>query len=217
KGHLRLAGGRGDKSEYELLMAEERERVCQAATQRLLAGHADCDVLRDVTVTSDLLKQGAGVVLDAVGEGGGVSVRLHGLRREAGPSRLGDCHYVPVLFHEGERPVREQRAVLELLGLVLAEVQGREPGWGVLVHGQGCGARRLKLGAGVGRARRTLQAIRDMQGTGRSPQLLLNAHCQVCEFRQRCHAEATAKDDLSLLRGISEKEVAKYARRGIFT
>jgi predicted RecB family nuclease len=217
KGHLRLAGERGDKSEYELLMAEKRERVCQAATQRLLAGHADCDVLRDVTVTSDLLKQGAALLLDAIVEGEGLSVRFDGLQRKAGPSRLGDYHYVPVLFHEGERPVREQRALLELLGLVLAEVQGREPGWGVLVHGQGCRARRLKLGAGVGRARRALQAIRDMQGTGTSPRLLLNAHCQVCEFRQRCHAEATSKDDLSLLRGISEKEVAKYARRGIFT
>src|SRR5207253_2830004 len=34
---------------------------------------------------------------------------------------------------------------------------------------------------------------------------------------QRCHAEATAKDDLSLLRGMSEKEINKYGRRGIFT
>jgi hypothetical protein len=49
------------------------------------------------------------------------------------------------------------------------------------------------------------------------PRLLLNEHCQVCEFRQRCLAEATAKDDLSLLRGMGEKEIVKYGRRGIFT
>jgi predicted RecB family nuclease len=217
KGHLRLAGERGDKSEYELLMAEERKQVCQAATQRLLAGHADCDVLREVTVTSDLLKQGAALLLDAIVEGEGLSIRFDGLQRKAGPSRLGDYHYVPVLFHEGERPVRGQRALLELLGLVLAEVQGREPGWGVLVHGQGCGARRLKLGAGVGRARRALQAIRDMQGTGTSPRLLLNAHCQVCEFRQQCHVRAAKDDDLSLLRGMSEQEISRQNSKGIFT
>jgi predicted RecB family nuclease len=46
---------------------------------------------------------------------------------------------------------------------------------------------------------------------------MLNSHCQTCEFRKRCHAEATAKDDLSLLRGMGEKEVRKYAKRGIFT
>ena len=56
-----------------------------------------------------------------------------------------------------------------------------------------------------------------MQGRGTPPKLILNRHCQVCEFRRRCHAEATAKDDISLLRGVSEKEVRKYARRGIFT
>jgi len=46
---------------------------------------------------------------------------------------------------------------------------------------------------------------------------VLNDHCPECEFRERCHAEAAAKDDLSLLRGMAEAEVAKYARRGIFT
>jgi predicted RecB family nuclease len=217
KGYLRLAGERGDKSEYELLMAEDRERVCQAATQRLLAGHADCDVLRDVTVTSDLLKQGAALLLDAIVECEGLSVRFDALQRKAGSSRLGDYHYVPVLFHEGERPVREQRALLELLGLVLAEVQGREPGWGVLVHGQGCEVRRVKLGTGVRRARRVLQEVRDLRGVSTPPRMLLNAHCPACEFRQRCQAEATARDDLSLLRGMAEAEVLKYARRGIFT
>ena len=46
---------------------------------------------------------------------------------------------------------------------------------------------------------------------------MLNSHCQVCEFRQRCQAVATTKDDLSLLRGMAEKEVKKYAKRGVFT
>jgi predicted RecB family nuclease len=41
--------------------------------------------------------------------------------------------------------------------------------------------------------------------------------CQLCEFHERCHAEATAQDDLSLLRGVGEKEIRKYGRRGIFT
>jgi hypothetical protein len=59
-----------------------------------------------------------------------------------------------------------------------------------------------------------LQEIREM---ATPPRLVLNSHCQVCEFRQRCHAEATAKDDLSLLRGMSEKEINKCGRKGILT
>ena len=49
------------------------------------------------------------------------------------------------------------------------------------------------------------------------PKLILNDHCQVCEFRQRCHEEAVQEDNISLLRGVGEKEVKRYARKGIFS
>ena len=52
---------------------------------------------------------------------------------------------------------------------------------------------------------------------GTPPRLMLNSHCPRCEFRQRCQAEALAKDDLSLLRGLSATEITKYNKRGIFT
>jgi predicted RecB family nuclease len=49
------------------------------------------------------------------------------------------------------------------------------------------------------------------------PPLILNAHCQICEFRQRCHDQAVREDNLSLLRGMSEKEMKHHSRKGIFT
>ena len=45
----------------------------------------------------------------------------------------------------------------------------------------------------------------------------MNDHCQVCEFRQRCHDQAVQEDNISLLRGIGEKEIRKLNRKGIFT
>ena len=66
-------------------------------------------------------------------------------------------------------------------------------------------------------ARQTMQRIREIQIRKMLPTLMLNSHCQICEFRQRCHAEATAKDDLSLLGRIGEKAIKKYKSRGIFT
>ena len=47
--------------------------------------------------------------------------------------------------------------------------------------------------------------------------MILNDHCQVCEFRQRCHDQAVQEDNISLLRGMGEKEIKSYARKGIFT
>src|SRR5262249_32765572 len=40
---------------------------------------------------------------------------------------------------------------------------------------------------------------------------------QVCEFRQRCRKQAEQADDISLLGSVSEKELKRYNRKGIFT
>src|SRR5262249_51305682 len=49
------------------------------------------------------------------------------------------------------------------------------------------------------------------------PDVVLNRHCIECEFQARCRKEATDKDDLSLLAGITEKERNRYRSKGIFT
>ena len=87
------------------------------------------------------------------------------------------------------------------------------PGYGVLRHGQDSQATKITLHPDDRRLWRWLQELRDIQG-GMPPPLILNRHCQICEFRQRCQEEAVAKDDLSLVRGMGEKEIAKYNRRG---
>jgi len=216
KGYLKLAGEYDNPSDYEQLMRECRERVRLAGTNKLLVRYKENEVLRGCIVTPAVLKRGVPLLLDATVEDEEFSLRFDALQRAAGASRLGGFHYVPVLFHEAERPARKPRALLELLGLVLGTIQGWQPSWAVLIHGRYCEAKRLRLRRNAEQFGRAMKEIKEMQGT-RTPPLSLNNHCQICEFRQRCHAEATAKDDLSLLRAVGEKEIRKYGRRGIFT
>src|SRR5439155_384607 len=64
------------------------------------------------------------------------------------------------------------------------------------------------------------EAVGQVRALGQSaapPPLLLNRHCAECAFRRSCRAAAVAKDDLSLLRGLSPKDIAGLNRRGIFT
>src|SRR5205807_2880755 len=49
------------------------------------------------------------------------------------------------------------------------------------------------------------------------PSLILNDHCQVCEFRQRCLEQALKEDNINLLRSLGVKEIKNYARKGILT
>ena len=117
KGHLKLAGEQGERSDYEVLLSESRERLRQAAMEKLLAGHKEDEVPRGCTATAELLGCGLPLLLDVTVEGEGMAIRFDALQRATGKSNLGDFHYLPVLFHECERPGRQQRALLELLGL----------------------------------------------------------------------------------------------------
>jgi len=49
------------------------------------------------------------------------------------------------------------------------------------------------------------------------PGVVLNKHCQLCPFRKNCHTEALRIDHLSLLPGLSQKQIQGYNKKGIFT
>src|SRR5262245_20329610 len=117
KGLLKLAGEQGEQSDYEILLSESRGRVRQAATEKLLAGLKEDEVSRGCTATSELLGRGLPLLLDTTIEGENLAIRFDALQRADGKSNLGDFHYLPVLFHEGERPASQQGALLGLLGL----------------------------------------------------------------------------------------------------
>ena len=76
---------------------------------------------------------------------------------------------------------------------------------------------RIEFKSGSKAIRRIFEEVKALTSAGPSPRLILNDHCQICEFRQRCHSLALKEDNLSLLRGIGDKEVKAYARKGIFT
>lgn len=216
KGSLQLSGERGVASDYDLLLRESRDRMLKSATAKLVRNKQP-DFLQGIVVTLEVLRRGVSLLLDMTYEKDQLKIRFDGLQRSNGSSRLGDFHYIPIMVYEGRRPGKEQKALLELLALFLTAVQGKEPQWGILIYGRDCEIHKVKLGRGISQAQRMLKQIMEMRETENKPRLRLNPHCQICEFRKRCQSEAMSKDDLSLLRGMSENEVSKYNRRGIFT
>jgi predicted RecB family nuclease len=217
KGHLKLAGQQGAKCDFEAMLAELRAEVRLKAVDAIIARHPGDQVARNIPLTAAGLKQGPQYILDGTLEDDALALHFDGLKRVEGESKLGDFHYLPVLFHEGRQVKKEQRLLLEVYGLLLSGLQGRAPAYGVIWHGRECKATRVKLNPDHQKAERVLQGLKDMATSGLPPKLLLNDHCQVCEFRQRCHEQAVKEDNITLLRGMGEREVKRYARKGIFT
>jgi hypothetical protein len=102
KGHLKLKGEQGHKSDYEALMAGKRAEQRRRAGDKLVAREHGGEVLRDVEISTSVLRRGAPLILDARIEDESLSLRLDGLKRVDGKSRLGDFLYVPILFSPTE-------------------------------------------------------------------------------------------------------------------
>ena len=217
KGHLKLTGAIGQTTEYERLQFELRQRVGQIATDRLLTEFQDVENLKGEQVTFSVLKRGLSLILDATLVKPGVAIHVDALLRTSGTSRLGDFHYSPVLFHETERPQQEEKSLLQITGTLLSELQGREPRSARLLHGSDVAVTRVKLNFTNGSTAKLLHDVLELRAGRNPPPLLLNGHCSSCEFQNRCRDEAIVKDDLSLLRGLREKEIAQLHKKGIFT
>lgn len=217
KGYLKLAGQQGARCDYEAMLAELRAGVRLKGIATIIARHPGDPVVRNIPLTTAGLKQGPPYILDGIWEDDALALHFDGVKRMEGKSKLGDFHYVPVLFHEGRPVKKEQKLLLEVYGMILSGFQGRAPAFGVIWHGPECNPTRVKLNPDHRKAEQVLRGLRDLMTAGLPPRLVLNDHCPVCEFRQRCHAQAVQEDNITLLRGIGEKEVNRYGRKGIST
>jgi predicted RecB family nuclease len=216
KGDLKMSGQVGMPSDYEVLMKEIRAETLKRAEVKLAARYGG-EPLRGVRIDFACLKRGVPLILDGLIQADGVSLQVDGLIRIDEPSRLGDFQYAPVLIHEREKIEPEQRRLLALLGLLIGDVQGKQPSYGFIVRGRSLKMGRIESNVRSRSARRLLDEIRGLSSATSPPRLILNDHCQVCEFRRACEQQAISEDNLSLLRGIGEKTVKDYGRRGVFT
>jgi predicted RecB family nuclease len=217
KGDLKLAGQQGTTCDFEAMRLELRAEVRLKAIDTILARHPGDQVARNIPLSTAGLKQGPPYVLDGTLEDDPLALHFDGLKRVEGESKLGDFHYLPVLFHEGRQVKTEEKFLLDVYGMILSGIQGKAPVYGVIWHGPDCKATRVKLNPDHRKAEEVLRDLREMAGAVSPRRLLLNHHCQVCEFRERCHAQAVQEDNISLLRGLSLKETAKQNKKGIFT
>jgi predicted RecB family nuclease len=218
KGHLKLVGKTGTKSDYEAMTEAASQASREVSLAVIVARHGEGNAYRGTAITVAMLKQGAPLLADAVVEDDGMSIRFDALKRVDGASKLGSHHYVPVLHNHGVTVGRSRKLLLAALGLAIARVQGLRPIVGLVARGPEGRLVKVCLDSNLYRqAERVLDEVKRLQAGGEPPRLTLNKHCQVCEFRQRCRTEAEKEDDLSLLRGMSEQEISRQNGKGIFT
>lgn len=136
--------------------------------------------------------------------------------------RISDGHdkisrFIPVRFFFRNKITKNDKLLVAFDALVLSEKLRLPVTQGEIIHGDSHTTVRVKTADLLKEVRKITSRIDRVISSGASPYPILNRHCAECEYHARCNREATQKDDLSLLSGMSEKERKNLNSRGIFT
>jgi predicted RecB family nuclease len=163
------------------------------------------------------MQHGYTVILDCTASSDGILIRFDALIQISEGSSPSQGIYYPVLFVQSEKICRDDRLLLAFCALALTRIQHKTPKTGVILYGGNHRKTKITLAPFSNEVENILQHIDELNHINDHPTLCLNHHCPVCEFQQLCYQKATKKDNLSLLRGLQKKDIAKLHEKGIFT
>ncbi|MBI4684891.1 MAG: TM0106 family RecB-like putative nuclease [Nitrospirae bacterium] len=124
--------------------------------------------------------------------------------------------YNPIIFLPLQKISKQHKLLLAFYGSALGHEQKIEPASGRIILGDNLFSIKVHLASLIKTVGKIEKEITNMIDKQAAPPLRLNDHCKICEFQEICYAAAKEKDDLSLLKGLSGKEIDTLNKRGIF-
>ena len=130
-------------------------------------------------------------MLDATLEDDLLSLCFDGLKKVDGPSKLGDSTTSRCCSTRDGRSARSRGSCWSYTACSSPRITGetaRQRG-GVARAGVQS-PREFRINSDMRKVERLFLDVKELSDSVSRPGLLLNEHCQICEFRQRCHDQA---------------------------
>jgi predicted RecB family nuclease len=126
--------------------------------------------------------------------------------------------YTPVLVSGTHLVRQEYKVCLSFIGILLSHIQHSPCTTGKLIGIDGK-THLIKFEKQAHQVQEIIRVLRlwIQESSDSVPDIFLNKHCPLCPFRDSCYSEALQIDHLSLLPGLSCKQVQDYNKKGIFT
>lgn len=196
KAHLLSKGKSGEKTEYELLQNE-------------LKGIYMNKFLETTKQCSDSLKFNYQIC------SGSYKLTLDAIESTKSQNSE-DTQYIPYLVLPNEKITDTQRLLAGFTSSCLNDL-GYRSKTARIVYGSRQKTTRVELKHYIEKCKRLLRDLEDFSNQSTEPTRYRIKHCQICEFKDSCYAEFEERDDLSLLGGMSSKQISKLNDKGIFT
>jgi len=215
KAYLKISGKCGQKSDFEKLDTQLSDEYRLLANDHLLRSRASAEICEQPPDLLKALRHGYAIVTDGLATVDDTSVHFDALLLATTRHASSTPGYIPVFFSHTNKLSKEVGLLVAFCGLALERLQGKPVDQGKVIRGEHFAISRVAIAKLLSTVKKTLREIAHLLGS--PPPLRLNNHCSICEFRRECHAAAVEKDDLSLLRGLKQKELVKLNGKGIFT
>jgi predicted RecB family nuclease len=218
KCYLRSTGQAGAENAYaEWVRAENDAYQGKAAKRVIESSVADTEGPVASPAAKDLKTSAWRLAVDLHVEAGTIESWIHAVERLPPQERCQPAQFIPIRFTFFNKLTKDDRLLVAFDALTLSEVLGRDVSLGKIIHGDKHASVKVKIPHLLPQARKISQKIAALLASASPPDLILNRHCEECEFRGRCRQRALEKDDLSLLGGMSAKEHQKFRGKGLFT
>jgi predicted RecB family nuclease len=217
KAYRKLEGESGPQSDYDRLQVRLANDYRSRAEEHLLQFYCTAETSQSPDSLAAAMKHGYALITNVIASVGNMSMHFDALLRTTKRTSSLVSAYTPVLFLYTEKISKPDKLLLAYSGLILGRLQGRDVTFGRTVRGEQFALSKMRLTKLFPTVDQVVQELTDVGSGNTVPSLRLNEHCSLCEFKEQCHATAVERDDLSLLRGLSDKEVSKINKRGIFT
>jgi predicted RecB family nuclease len=210
---LLFSPDKGAPHEYVQILEQQRCANQERYVDRLKQTHADVQ-----PYSLEHLRKGSKVLINAHLQVDGFEAHCGVLTRVEGTSTFGQYSYEPSIFVGTHSISKEQQLELSFVGYVLERLQHKSPAAGRIIGLDGT-SHTIKLGESAQSFTSLLEPIFEWTTvpSPKPPPVLLNHHCSTCPFQRMCRAQAIQEDHLSLLGGITPKEIRKFNSKGIFT
>ena len=217
KAHLALTGETGRQSEFEKQEQEFTRNYRRQVEAYLLRQFPNAKSTPASMSVGEAIRQDNPLILNAKLTLNNISFQLDALVRGPKPDSSKKLQYVPILFVPQEKLSKQDKLLLTISALILDRQMKISTECGILLHGAKLTKSTIQLSKQKLQARSVLKKIEAMQCDNDNPAMYLNDHCTICEYRQFCRRIAEKNDHLSLLRGLSKKEIIKLNKKGVFT
>ena len=125
--------------------------------------------------------------------------------------------FISIRFVANNRLTASDKIIAAFEAIVIAKALGRKTDKAKIIHGEKKVALSVNAGALSQVVHKKVAQVIVLLLSHTQPDTIVNRHCSECEFNEVCKKDAVAKDDLSLLANLTEKERTKFNSKGIFT